>query len=306
MPAPPGPEPVLNLHVLVSGSEGNSTLIEAERTRVLVDCGVSGREAARRLESVGCPPETLTAIVVTHEHTDHMQGVGVLSRRFDVPVYLTAGTLAACRDRLKTVAECRVFEPGKAFTIGDLEVRPFSIPHDASEPVGFTFHHGKRKIGVATDLGFSTELARRHLSACQLLVLESNHDPEMLANGPYPWELKRRIRGREGHLSNADAGDLLEAILQADGGRLLEGVVLAHLSAKNNSPDLARRVAEEVLERHRLKGKVRLEVAGRHETVTIASRGGRGKPAEAREGVSAALPCTAGVRLSEGEEKVGV
>jgi phosphoribosyl 1,2-cyclic phosphodiesterase len=264
----------LNLHVLVSGSEGNSTLIEGGRTRLLVDCGVSGREAARRLESVGCPPEMLTAIVVTHEHTDHLQGVGVLSRRFNLPVYLTAGTLAACSDRMKAGVECRVFEPGKAFTIGDLEVRPFSIPHDASEPVGFTFHHGSRKVGLATDLGFSTELARRHLSACQLLVLESNHDPDMLASGPYPWELKRRIRGREGHLSNADAGALLEAVLHED----LEGVVLAHLSEKNNSPDLARKAAEEVLERHCLAGRVQLEVAGRRETVTIASRGGRGEP----------------------------
>jgi phosphoribosyl 1,2-cyclic phosphodiesterase len=294
----------LNLHVLVSGSEGNSTLIEAAGTRLLVDCGVSGREAVRRLESIGCPPESLTAIVVTHEHTDHMQGVGVLSRRFNLPVYLTAGTLAAGSDRLKTIADCRVFEPGRAFTVGDLEVRPFSIPHDASEPVGFTFHHGDRKVGIATDLGFSTALARRHLSACQLLVLESNHDPDMLANGPYPWELKRRIRGREGHLSNADAGALLEELLQADRGRLLEGVVLAHLSERNNSPDLGRKTGEEVLERHRLKGKVQLEVAGRREAVTIASRGGGGESSGARNGASASLSKGAGVRPGEGEEEV--
>jgi len=292
----------LNLHVLVSGSEGNSTLIEGERTRLLVDCGISGREAARRLESVGCPPETITAIVVTHEHTDHLQGVGILSRRFNLPVYLTAGTLAACRDRLKAVAECRIFESGTAFTVGDLEVRPFSIPHDASEPVGFTFHDGNRKVGIATDLGFSTELAKRHLSACQLLVLESNHDPDMLARGPYPWELKRRIRGREGHLSNADAGALLEAILHDD----LEGVVLAHLSEKNNSPDLARKAAEEVLERHRLKGKVQLEVAGRRETVTITSRDGRGEQSRVGDGVCTLLPDGAGVRPGRGKEKVGV
>ncbi len=266
----------MNLHVLVSGSAGNSTLVEAEKTRLLVDCGVSGREAARRLESVGCPPETLTAIVVTHEHSDHMQGVGVLSRRFNLPVYLTAGTLAACNGRLKMAGECRVFEPGRAFTIGDLEVRPFSIPHDAADPVGFTFHHGDRKVGVATDLGFSTELAKRHLSACQLLVLESNHDPDMLANGPYPRHLQDRIRGREGHLSNAAAGALLGEVLHDD----LEGVVLAHLSEKNNNPDLARKVAEEVLERHRLKGKVRLVVAGRLEVVTLTSR----------SGISATLP----------------
>ncbi len=252
------------------------------------------------MESVGCPPETLSAIVVTHEHSDHIQGVGVLSRRFNLPVYLTAGTLAACNGRLKTGGEYRVFEPGRAFTIGDFDVRPFSIPHDAADPVGFTFHQGNRKVGVVTDLGFSTELARQHLSACQLLVLESNHDLEMLASGPYPRQLQDRIRGREGHLSNADAGALLGEVLHAD----LEGVVLAHLSEENNIPALARKAAEEVLERHRLKGKVRLEVASRHETVTIASRGGRGERLVAWDGVSATQADGAGVRPLKGEEKV--
>jgi phosphoribosyl 1,2-cyclic phosphodiesterase len=228
--------------------------------------------------------------------------VGVLSRRFNLPVYLTAGTLAACNGRLKKVGECRVFEPGRVFTIGDFDVRPFSIPHDAADPVGFTFHQGNRKVGVATDLGFSTKLARQHLSACQLLVLESNHDPEMLASGPYPRQLQDRIRGREGHLSNADAGALLGEVLHDD----LEGVVLAHLSEENNIPDLARKAAEEVLEMHRLKGKVQLEVASRHETVSIASRAARVDPAVAWNGVSAALPDGAGGRPRKGEEKVRV
>jgi len=254
------------------------------------------------MESVGCSPETLSAIVVTHEHSDHIQGVGVLSRRFNLPVYLTAGTLAACNGRLKKVGECRVFEPGRVFAIGDFDVRPFSIPHDAADPVGFTFHQGKRKVGVATDLGFSTKLARQHLSACHLLVLESNHDPAMLASGPYPRQLQDRIRGREGHLSNADAGALLGEVLHDN----LEGVVLAHLSEENNIPDLARKAAEEVLAMHRLKGKVRLEVASRHETVTIASRGGRAEPAVAWDGVSAALPDGAGVWSRKGKEKAHV
>jgi phosphoribosyl 1,2-cyclic phosphodiesterase len=255
----------LKLHVLASGSSGNSTLVEAGETRILVDCGLSGAEAVRRLGTVGCRPEEIRAIVVSHEHTDHVQGVGVLARRFAIPVYLTEGTGAACNGQIDRGVETTAIEAGREFEIEDLRVRPFSIPHDAADPVGFTFRFGEVKAGLATDIGFSTALVRQHLSACNLLVLESNHDPDMLARSSYPWELKRRIRGKQGHLSNDEAGQLLERILH-DG---LEEVALAHLSERNNHPDLALRSAQRVLESRRLAERVRLTVAAQGGVLTV-------------------------------------
>ncbi len=255
----------MKLHVLASGSLGNSTLVEAGGTRILVDCGLSGAEAVRRLGTVGCRPEEIGAILVSHEHTDHVQGVGVLARRFAIPVYLTEGTRAACNGQVDRGVETNDIEAGREFEIGDLRVRPFSIPHDAADPVGFTFRSGEVKAGLATDIGFSTALVRQHLSACNLLVLESNHDPGMLARSSYPWELKRRIRGKQGHLSNEEAGQLLERILHDE----LEEVVLAHLSEKNNHPDLALRAAKKILEGRRMADRVRLTVAAQGEVLTV-------------------------------------
>ena len=219
------------------------------------------------MESVGIDADGLDAILVSHEHGDHLQGVGVLARRHQVPVYLTPGTMGACNGQLSKGAECRAMEPGSAFEVGELGIHPFAVPHDAAEPVGFVFRHGGRKAGVATDVGFITALMRQHLMGCNLLVLESNHDPEMLRNGPYPWELKRRISGRSGHLSNEDAGRLLERVMH----RGLEEVVLAHLSEKNNSPALARSAVEGVLSRYRMLEKVKVQVASPKAVVTAGS-----------------------------------
>jgi len=261
--------------MLASGSSGNSVLVETQQGGVLVDCGLSGAEAERRMTKAGCSPAHLDAIVVSHEHTDHIQGVGILARRFGLPVYISSATLAACNGHLDRGVETVAFEPGREFFIKSLLVRPFSIPHDAADPVGFTFRQGNVKAGVATDIGFATALAVRHLAACNLLVLEANHDPEMLARGPYPWELKRRIRGRMGHLSNDEAGRLLEKVMHDD----LEGVVLAHLSDKNNSPALARKAAEAVLKRFRMEERVSLAVADQCEVLTVAARTSRRQPA---------------------------
>lgn len=219
------------------------------------------------METAGCPAETLDAIIVSHEHTDHIQGVGILSRRFGVPVYVSEGTLSACNGQLSRSARTVTFQPGRDFAVGEMRIRPFSIPHDAADPSGFTFHWGGVKAGVATDLGFTTALAMQHLSSCDILVLESNHDPDMLARGPYPWELKRRIRGKRGHLSNAEAGQLLERVVHDN----LREVVLAHLSEKNNHPELALRSAMEVIERRRLANRVNLSVAGPDEVMTVSA-----------------------------------
>jgi phosphoribosyl 1,2-cyclic phosphodiesterase len=259
----------VKLHVLASGSSGNSILVEAQETRLLVDCGLSGAEAGRRITEAGCVPEEISAIVVSHEHTDHIQGVGIMARRFGIPVHLTPGTLEGCNGQLKGGVRTEMIEAGRAFKIGEVMVRPFSISHDAADPVGFTFSCGGVKAGLATDVVFCTALVRQHLAGCNLLVLESNHDPELLARSSYPWELKRRIRGRRGHLSNDEAGQLLERVLH-DG---LENVVLAHLSERNNRPDLALQAARRILEGRRMSGSVGLSVAAQGEVTTVAAQG---------------------------------
>jgi phosphoribosyl 1,2-cyclic phosphodiesterase len=258
----------VKLHVLASGSSGNSILVETRRTRLLVDCGLSGAEAGRRIAAAGCAPEEINGIVVSHEHTDHVQGVGIMARRFGIPVYLTPGTLEGCNGQLKEGIRTEMIEAGREFEVGEVTVRPFSIPHDAADPVGFTFSCGGVKAGLATDVGFSTALVRQHLSGCHLLVLESNHDPDLLARSSYPWELKRRIRGRRGHLSNDEAGQLLERVLHAG----LEKVVLAHLSERNNRPDLALQAARRILEDRRMSGSVGLSVAAPGEVTTVAAK----------------------------------
>ncbi|WDP91451.1 MAG: MBL fold metallo-hydrolase [Desulfobacter sp.] len=219
---------------LASGSKGNSILVSSADTAVLVDAGLSGIETQRRLDAVGEDPQNLKAIIITHEHTDHVKGAGILSRRFDIPVYITQETYRACKN-LGKIEHLEFIECGKSFEINDLRVNPFSISHDARDPAGLTLSHGKKKIGIATDLGIATNLVKSHLSGCNALYLESNHDPEMLFNGPYPWYLKQRVKSRTGHLSNLEARDLVAELLHRD----LHHLVLAHLSEENNRPEMA-------------------------------------------------------------------
>lgn len=262
----------MKVHVLASGSSGNSVLVETPETLLLVDCGLSGAEAVRRMGAAGCSPEDISAIVVSHEHTDHIQGVGVMARRFGLPVYLTPGTLEGCNGQLRGGVRTRSMEAGEEFQVGEIRVRPFSVPHDAADPVGFTFSWGGVKAGLATDIGFSTALVRQHLAGCALLVLESNHDPELLRESSYPWDVKRRIRGRRGHLSNAESGQLLERVLHAG----LEEVVLAHLSEQNNRPELALQTARRALESRRMSAGTSLSVAARDSITTIGAKAADG------------------------------
>ncbi|MCF8091463.1 MAG: MBL fold metallo-hydrolase [Desulfotignum sp.] len=219
---------------LASGSKGNALLVSTPDTVILVDAGLSGVEIQRRMAAVGQNPADLSAIVITHEHMDHIKGAGVLGRRFNIPVYITPATHRACPG-LGNIPELIYFECGTRFHIQDLAVNPFSISHDASDPAGLTVTWKDWKIGIATDLGVATNLVRNHLAGCSLLYLESNHDPDMLINGSYPWHLKQRIKSRTGHLSNADAGLLLSQLLHKD----LKHVILAHLSEENNRPEQA-------------------------------------------------------------------
>lgn len=192
-------------------------------------------------------PTAIDAIVVSHEHSDHIQGVGVLARRFDAAVFVNRPTHAAAQKTLGRIDRLVHFSCGSAFQVGGLCIHPFSTSHDASDPAGFTISRNGSKIGIATDLGIATALVKNHLAQCDALVLEANHDPKMLETGPYPWPLKQRIAGRSGHLSNADAGRLLQALIHPG----LRHVILAHLSEQNNTPEIAlSTVAEAVAGSH--------------------------------------------------------
>jgi phosphoribosyl 1,2-cyclic phosphodiesterase len=225
----------LSVCVLASGSKGNSIYVSNGRTAILVDAGLSGIQIERRLAAAGLNPDTLSAILVSHEHSDHVRGVGILSRRYKLPVYITPRTAAATAGQLGRLHDICHFETGRNFRIDDLTIHPFATSHDAEDPSGFTIGRNGRKIGIATDLGIATGMVKHHLKSCCLLILEANHDHVMLAQGPYPWPLKQRIKSRNGHLSNDDSRDLL-AELKHDG---LCHVILAHLSETNNTPQKA-------------------------------------------------------------------
>lgn len=219
---------------LGSGSSGNGLVVEAGRTRVLMDCGFTLQETVRRLERVDLAPRDLTAVVVTHEHDDHLGGVARFAKRHAIPVYLTRGTAQWLPEDFPAVL-VRIIDPHTPFMVDDLRVEPFPVPHDAREPVQYVFTDGDARVGAVTDLGCVTQHVVEKLSGCTALVLECNHDLDMLMQGPYPSSLKLRVSGRFGHLCNADAAHLLRAV---DRSRLRH-LVAAHLSAQNNKPELA-------------------------------------------------------------------
>lgn len=223
--------------LLGSGSRGNATVVQAGPTRLLVDCGFPVREFVARAEMLALDPASLTGILVTHEHGDHIGGVARLARAYDIPVYLTRGTASARADWDRCTLN--FISPHDTFTLGDIEVQPFPVPHDAREPCQFAFAHGGRKLGIVSDLGKITQHVARSLDACDALLLECNHDTGMLARGPYPESLKRRVGGDFGHLSNAQAAGLLREVDRAR----LRSLVLTHLSEQNNTPELARTAA---------------------------------------------------------------
>jgi phosphoribosyl 1,2-cyclic phosphodiesterase len=219
---------------LGSGSRGNAALIQAGRTLLLLDCGFSVAETERRLARLGVAPADLAAIVVTHEHADHLGGVARLARRHRLPVWMTHGTYAAWAERDVPMPEFCCAH--KAFALGNIEITPYPVPHDAREPCQFVFSDGQRRIGVLSDAGHITPHIRASLTGCDALLLECNHDVTMLAEGPYPMSLKNRVGGPLGHLSNAQAAALLGEI---DVSRL-QHLVVTHISETNNQPGLAR------------------------------------------------------------------
>jgi phosphoribosyl 1,2-cyclic phosphodiesterase len=234
----------MRICLLASGSKGNSLLVESGRTRLLVDAGISARELRKRLEMIGVDVATLNALLITHEHTDHVRGLGPLVRQLGLPVYLQTDLARVLPDVGKP--DCvREFADGEEFTVNDLTIRPFAITHDSLAPVGFTLSGEQGKIGVATDLGIATRLVAECLQNCRALVIETNHDEELLRDGPYPWTLKQRVRSNHGHLSNGAGGTLLQNLLWNG----LESVFLGHLSETNNRPELALDAVNKVLDK---------------------------------------------------------
>ncbi len=221
--------------LLGSGSEGNALVVQAGATALLMDCGFSVAETAMRLGRLGLEVGALSGIVVTHEHSDPISGVARRARQHGLPVWLTHGTLREHRRQMGELLNFTEISPHESFAIGEVQVHPYIVPHDAAEPVQYVFSDGARKLGVLTDAGCATPHIEAMLGGCDALVLECNHDTEMLANGDYPYFLKQRVGGRQGHLNNADAAALLARL---DTSRLRH-LVAAHLSQKNNTPELA-------------------------------------------------------------------
>lgn len=217
--------------LLGSGSEGNALVVEAGATRIMLDCGFSVSETSLRLARLQLDASQLHAIVVTHEHSDHISGVARLARKFSIPVYLTHGTLRANPAAFAGVPAVNEIDSHRSIEIGDIELHPFTVPHDAGEPVQFVFGDGSKRLGVLTDTGRSTPHIETMLSNCHALVLECNHDLDMLLGGEYPYHLKQRVAGRFGHLNNNEAAALLSAL---DNSRL-QHIVAAHISRKNNT-----------------------------------------------------------------------
>ncbi len=229
---------------LGSGSRGNATLVASTRTTVLIDCGFSMREVRVRLESLGQDPAAISAVLITHEHADHVQGIGALARRYRLPVWSTSGTLAAAAGTLGELPEVRTFTSHELLRIGDIDIEPITVPHDAREPSQFVFVHGGLRLGLLTDTGRITPHILEQLAACDALMLEFNHDVDMLARSEYPPSLKQRIRGPLGHLSNHQAADLLRRLDTS----ALQYFMAMHLSEKNNCREQVRRLAAEALD----------------------------------------------------------
>ena len=236
----------LRFSPLFSGSSGNAVYVGCDDTHLLVDAGLSGSRVAQALDGIGVAPGTLNGILVTHEHVDHIRGIGVLSRKYDLPIYATSGTWNAMASKIGAIAEknIRIIDPGCGFYIGSMEIFGFSTPHDAADPVGNAFENRGARFALATDIGCVRDSWLKYVTGADAVLLESNYDPDMLQAGPYPYDLKKRILSRHGHLSNDDAGSVAARLIR-EGARQ---IVLGHLSKENNFPELALRCTEAALD----------------------------------------------------------
>ena len=247
---------------LYSGSSGNSLFIETQNTKLLIDAGVSSKKIENALTDININPSTLDGILVTHEHIDHVQGLGTLSKKFDLPVFVNQETLDAMPKQKDKISEKNVktFKISDKFEIGDLEIKPFSIPHDAANPCGFNIWKDNKKISIATDIGHMTNPILKSLEESLFIMLEANYDPEVLRCSPYPFTLKSRIAGPTGHLPNEMAGKTISHLLKSG----LKNAMLGHLSKQSNFPELAyKTVVDELISNNYNEDCISLCVASR-------------------------------------------
>lgn len=259
---------MLNFCSLYSGSSGNCLFVENNSTKILVDCGVSGKKVCEGLESIDKKIEDIDAIIVTHEHSDHVQSLGLISKKYNIPVYANTETWQAMPIQSQKILENnkKTFNNDNDFEIGNLLIHPFSTPHDAANPCGFNIYSGKRKISIATDLGHMDNVILENLKGSSFILLESNYDPEILKVSKYPYILKQRIAGPNGHLSNSTAGKTIGCLIQND----LKTVMLGHLSKENNFPELAyQTVVEELIGQNIDTNEISLSVANRNNPTKI-------------------------------------
>ena len=235
--------PILQFSVLASSSAGNATLVASSTTRLLIDAGLSRKETFERLIASGVSPETLSGILITHEHSDHVSGLSAIAKKLNIPVYVSRLTAPAIPWGEFTPT-LELFQAGASFTIGDIDITSFTIPHDAVDPVGFTLKSQGIKIAIATDLGYLPDSVRHHITGSDVILLEANHDLEMLKVGPYPWSVKQRVMGRNGHLSNEVACTFVRDELDFRTSTL----ILGHLSEHNNHPELVRLMGSQALD----------------------------------------------------------
>lgn len=249
---------------LFSGSSGNSLFVQSDQSKILIDCGASGKKICEALASINSSIEDIDAILITHEHSDHVQSLGLLSKKYNIPIYINEETFNALTNAQKEkISEDKInfFINDKEFYFNDLTIKPFSIPHDAANPCGYNIHNGKRKISIATDLGHINDSILDNLKNSSFILLESNYDPSILQVSKYPYSLKERIKGPKGHLSNETAGKLISAL----SGNELKEVMLGHLSKENNFPELAYQTVTEELMRNNIDlNTLRLSVANRY------------------------------------------
>ena len=255
---------MFNFCSLYSGSSGNSLFVESQNTKILVDAGVSCKKIEKALEDIDVNPSTLDGILITHEHTDHVQGLGTFSRKFDLPVFVNSKTLDAMPKQKDKIPEknIKTFEVNDKFSINDLDIKSFSIPHDAANPCGFSILKGDKKISIATDIGHMTNSIIKNLEESLFVLLESNYDPEVLRCSSYPFNLKSRIAGPTGHLSNEMAGKTISYLLKSG----LKNAILGHLSKESNFPELAyQTVVDELISNNYDENSLSLLVAPRDE-----------------------------------------
>lgn len=248
---------------LYSGSSGNCLFVNSKNTKILVDCGTSCKKIIDGLQSINYSIEDIDAILITHEHSDHVQGLGIVSKKYNIPVYANIETWNAMEKQKSQIApqNINVFKNDEDFILNDLCIHPFSIPHDAANPCGFNILNGKKKISIATDLGHVTDSLISNLEQSSFILLESNYEPELLKVSSYPYPLKRRIAGPNGHISNENAGEIISKLMTKND---LKQVMLGHLSKENNFPEMAyKTVAEQLMNNNQDLNRISISVASR-------------------------------------------